>query len=98
MRYRGGGIGHQAACARTQKTTEDVHIPENEDDAPDNPDGELAGEDEDEEADYGYREEQEQGESDEEAEEDDGEENLGLEDGEDFDVEDMYGAEGYAPL
>ena len=75
----------------------DTHLPEDDDKPVDVPDDRLA---ESEEDDYGYRDLEDEEDSEEEAEEDnpDAMQDLGLEDGEDFEVEDMYGTDRYAPL
>ena len=59
----------------------------------------------DEEADYGYQSEPEEDDTGDEKEQgeetisdDDENDELGAEDGEECDVDDLYGAEGFAPL
>jgi len=107
MHYHSGGIGHQAVCAQKMQvpkdSEDDGHLSENDgkqDNVPDTA-NRATESGNDEEADYGYGEEKdsEGSDPDNEAEEDLGAViDLGPEDGKDLDIEDLYGAEGYAQL
>jgi hypothetical protein len=98
MRFLGGGIGHKVSTNHRSNKLLD----QNKDDAGALDDGTMPvqrvvvddGEvDPDEELDYGYQDEEHHEDDDDKGGEDG---DLGPEDGENFDIEDLYGMEGFA--